>query len=77
MQPAAKLTLDELERLDEQVEAGTASTAERELHASAKAAVRPFANKLEHAVRVRVARLRVHMSDRRGGGPRGGPRGRR
>ena len=66
MEPCAELTLDELEQLEERVEAGTASTAERELHASAKAAVRPFAKTLEHAARsrvdrVRAARPRVHM----------------
>lgn len=77
MQACAELTLGDLMKLEERVEAGTASPAERELHASAKAAVRPFAKKLEYAVRVRVARLRVHMPDRREVAPPGRTRERR
>jgi hypothetical protein len=66
------LTLGELCEIDERVEEGTASTAERELHASAKAAIRPFAKKLEHAARsvwmpALAARRRMPARTRRRG----------
>ena len=54
MEPCADLTLDEREQLKERVEAGIASTEERELHAAAKAKIAPAVKALE-AIRAKIA----------------------